>query len=237
MRHSLASALTHPNKILKFAIRKFQENVLWDYYYRSVPETKTKAWIPHDSDAQDKIVQELQRDGYDVHPYIIDVADYRGYLERANYADFRDYYQGGRSPNFVEKSLEHYLATKFLELSKDDVYIDIANAGSPVPEIYHVLSGCTVYRQDLAFPAGMNDKVIGGDAAQMPLPDDFATKIALHCSFKHFEQGSDIGFIREAGRVLRTAGRLVILPLYLFNEYAIQTDPVVTPRGKNVLDP
>jgi hypothetical protein len=74
-----------------------------------VPGIKTRGWIPHDSQVQGKIVQELQRDGYDVKPYVIDVADYRCYLERANYANFRDYYKGGRSPNFVEKSLEHYV--------------------------------------------------------------------------------------------------------------------------------
>lgn len=234
---SIVSVLTHPNKIPRFAIRKFKENVLWDHYYRSVSGNKTEAWIPHDSDIQEKIVEELQGNGYDVRPYVIDVEDYHLYLERANYAKFRDYYRGGRSANFVEKSLEHYLAAKFLEISQDDVYIDIANAGSPVPEVYRALFGCTAYRQDLSFPAGLKGNVIGGDAAQMPLPDDFASSMALHCSFEHFERGSDIGFIREASRALRTKGRLVILPLYLFNEYAIQTDPVVCPRDSTFFDP
>ena len=237
MRRSIVSALSHPHKILPFAIRKFKENVLWEHYYRSVPGTKTNAWIPHDSDIEEEIVRQLQRDGYKVQPYTIDVADYRGYLEQADYASFRDYHQGGRSSNFIEKSLEHYLAAKFLAMSADDVYIDIANAGSPVPEIYRALFGCTAYRQDLAFPVGIKDNIIGGDAAQLPLPADFATRMALHCSFEHFERDSDIGFIKEASRVLRTGGRLVVLPLYLFREYAIQSDPIEVPKGANFLDP
>ncbi len=61
----------------------------------------------------------------------------------------------------------------------------------------------------------------------MPVPDGFATKMALHCSFEHFEGESDIGFVGEAARVLRPEGVVCVVPLYLFEEYAIQTDPEV----------
>jgi len=238
MHYSPVNAPTYPNRVLKFAVTKFKRTVLWDYYYRSVPGIKIEASVPHDKyEIQQEIIEELESSGYDIEPYRIDIADFRCYLERASYGDFPGYYHGGRGGLFVEKSLEHYLATKFLDLSKDDTYIDVANAGSPVPEIYHELFGCTVYRQDLNFPQGVNNNVIGGDAAEMPVPDGFAGKMALHCSFEHFEQDSDIGFIREASRVLGTAGRLFIAPLYLFNEYAFQTDPIVLPRGSNLFDP
>jgi SAM-dependent methyltransferase len=69
--------------------------------------------------------------------------------------------------------------------------------------------------------------VIGGNAAEMPLEDGFATKMAFHCSFEHFEDDTDIRFIEEAYRLLRNGGRLCILPLYVFTEYAILTDPAV----------
>ena len=56
--------------------------------------------------------------------------------------------------------------------------------------------------------------------------------MALHCSFEHFEGRSDIGFIREAERVLRPGGAVCVVPLYLSEEYAIQTDPdVAAPAG------
>ena len=236
-RYSVLNALRHPSKVANLAVLKFKENILWDHYYRFIPGMKTKAWIPHDPRIHQQITEGLRRSNYDVRPYRIDVPDLHDYLERAHYARFPDYYRGGKSPNFAEKSLEHYLATKFLDLSREDIFIDIANARSPVPEIYHELFGCRVYRQDLVFPGGIKNDMIGGDAARMPVPDGFATKMSLHCSFEHFEQTSDIEFIREAGRVLRAVGRLVILPLYLFNEYAIQTDPIALPRGSNPFDP
>jgi SAM-dependent methyltransferase len=103
-----------------------------------------------------------------------------------------------------------------------------------VPEIYQNLYGCKTYKQDLQFKPGIQGTVIGGDASHMPLPGDFATHMGLHCSFEHFEGGSDIEFIREAGRVLSPGGKLCILPLYLFTSYAILSDPCVLPkRGMN----
>ena len=79
---------------------------------------------------------------------------------------------------------------------------------------------------------GISDNVIGGYvAANMPLEDGFATKMGLHCSFEHFEGDADMRFIGEASRVLETAVRLCIVPLHLFNTYAIQTDISVLPEG------
>jgi len=60
--------------------------------------------------------------------------------------------------------------------------------------------------------------------------------MALHCSFEHFEQDSDIKFIKEANRVIRRSGKLCILPLYLFNRYAMQLDPLVALRNKVPLE-
>ena len=98
---------------------------------------------------------------------------------------------------------------------------------SPVPEIYRRLFGLTAYRQDIGYPPGLNGDMIGGDAANMPVPPEFATKMALHCSFEHFEGNSDIGFVRETSRILKKGGAVCIVPLYILEEYAIQTDPLV----------
>lgn len=194
--------------------------------YASLREPKRKSLgIPHDPIIQNQIISELKINKFRVVDFYVDQYDYQMYLEQAQYNKYKKYYNGGTKPKFIEKSLEHYLAAKLLDISTNDIYIDVANEASPAPEIYSDLYGCTAYKQDLIFQKGIHGNVIGGDAADMPVSDGFATKMALHCSFEHFEGNSDVLFIKEANRVLRSGGKLCILPLYLFNQYAIQVNP------------
>lgn len=221
----------------RLAVRKVKAVSFLYYNYALLREPKVKYRVPHDSKIENAIKKDLINNNFTVVDFEIDVADYRKYIDASGYKKFRNYFKGGKADYFAEKSLEHYLAAKLLNLSEKDIYIDVANANSPAPEIYHHLYGCNIYRQDLSFPEGINGNVIGGDASKMPVEDGFATKMALHCSFEHFEQDSDIRFIKEAARVLIKGGKLCIVPLYLFNKYAIQTDPAVLPKGGISFEP
>lgn len=210
--------------VINYGVYQLKKSLFWDHYYNNVSSPKHKGPVVNTQEDVQEIVRDLKKNGFDVKEYRIDVEEYRKYLVDAQYQNY-NYLDKGKRSNFTEKSLEHYIAFKLLELNKDDVYIDIANSKSPTPEIYHNQTGCTVYKQDLVFPEGIHGNIIGGDAGNLPLPDGFASKMALHCSFEHFEGDSDIRFIREAGRVLRPGGKVCILPLYLHTRYAIQNDP------------
>jgi hypothetical protein len=184
-----------------------------------------------------QIEQELKENGFRVAELSIDVGDYRRYVEAARVYVSAEHYGGRQGATFPKKSLEHYLAAQLLELTPADVYIDVASMASPAPAIYHDLYGCRTYRQDLSYPPGLQGDRIGGDAAALPVPDGFASKMGLHCSFEHFEGDSDTGFIREASRVLRPGGKVCIVPLYLFSHYAILTDPGVVAPGSVAFAP
>lgn len=218
-------------KVYNFLIWKVKSIFLWEYYYNIVRNPKIRSAEAHyDPQIHKEVLKELEKNKFEVIDFKIDIADYKAYMKKAKYNIYPKYIRGFRMKNpiniLIEKSLEHYLATKFLNLSNDDIYIDIANNNSPVPEIYQKLFGCNVYRQDLIFRKGIHhENIIGGDASKMPVKNGFATKMALHCSFEHFERDSDIRFIKEVSRVLRKGGRLCVLPLYLSNKYTIQTDP------------
>lgn len=201
----------------------------FNYYHPEIPNPQKQGGVIHNLDSQEKVFQGLVDLGIDVENYEVDVQEYRQFFQNARYVqDFPDYY----SFNLPEKTLEHYIAAKLLQLNDKDIYIDIASQHSPTPEIYHRLFGVKAYLQDLDYPHGLNGNKIGGDAANMPVPDEFATKMALHCSFEHFENGSDQGFIQEVSRILKPGGAVCITPFYLFDEYAIQTDPAVSiPQG------
>lgn len=215
-----------------YGVRYKAKSLFWNHYYRRLRDPKFKLDSENEFQVQSAIVEdELHRNGFEVKPFLIDKADYYNFLNVAQYRRFRGYHKGGKSWGFTEKSLEHYLAAKLLNLSNQDVFLDIACANSPASFIYHELYGCQVYRQDQIFPKGIHGNVIGGNAEEMPVPCGFATKMALHCSFEHFERNSDIEFIKEANRVLREKGMLCIVPLYLSTSYTIFTDPICVPKN------
>jgi SAM-dependent methyltransferase len=196
-------------------------NILFELAFLQIRKPVKKSYPPA---SPDKIVHNLSELGFAVEDYEIDIDDYRNYFQSSRYMEkFLDYYPC----NLTEKSLEHYIAAKLLGLDEKDVYIDIASEGSPAPIIYNNLFGTKTFRQDLSYLSEFDGKQFGGDAAKMPVPDEFATKMALHCSFEHFEGDSDIGFIREADRVLKPGGIVCIVPLYLADEHSIVTNPVI----------
>lgn len=210
-----------------------QDKLLWETYYKSLRSPKVKSYIPNQS-THGELIKELKANDFKLTNFKIDLDDYNEYLNKTadiyrkhNYYDVK--YK--KTIEFAEKTLEHYLAAKILNLSKEDIYIDIASAYSPTSEIYRKLYGCKTYKQDLIYPEGIHGDIIGGDASNLPIKDDFFDKMALHCSFEHFEGNSDIKFIEETSRVLKKGGKLCILPLYLFNQYAVQTDPVLAKEG------
>jgi SAM-dependent methyltransferase len=191
-----------------------------------IREPRKLGAVDYGPGAEERIEARLVALGLAVRRYRIDVTDYRAYLARARYVeDAPDYYAFNRA----EKALEHYLSAQLLGLGERDIYVDVASEQSPVPEIFERLFGVTAYRQDLSYQPGVHRDRIGGDAAHMPVPDGFATAMGLHCSFEHFERESDAGFIREAARVLLPGGAVCVVPLYLSEDYAIQTDPEAAP--------
>lgn len=215
---------------------RYELNWHRSYFAIRRPKTKTSLW-PWEESAWNTgpvVILGLRDCGVNTIDYAINVTDYRQWMKKARYEQFPGYCGGGRGQNAAEKTLEHYLAATFLNLHEGDTYIDVANGDSPAADIYQRLYGCTVYRQDISYPAGIVDNIIGGDAASLPLKDGFATKMALHCSFEHFEHDSDIGFIKEASRVLSHGGKLCIVPLYLNTRYLILTDPGVLPPWDGV---
>ncbi|MFX1385414.1 MAG: hypothetical protein ACFFBP_23600, partial [Promethearchaeota archaeon] len=171
----------------QYFLWKLKTRLLWGFYYRSLREPKSKMAAMHTNpDIQLEVINELKSNNFKLIDLTIDVEDYYKYMKKADYKRFPGYLKGIKPKYLPEKSLEHYLASKLLNLTNNDIYIDIANANSPTVEIYRDLFKCMTYRQDLIFPKGIHDNIIGGSASNLPVSDNFASKMALHCSFEHF---------------------------------------------------
>ena len=78
------------------------------------------------------------------------------------------------------------------------------------------------------YPPGISGDRIGGNACEMPVPDRFASKVALTCSLEHFEGIEDRKLFFELARVLRPGGKACVVPLYMYTVPANQTDPTVS---------
>jgi SAM-dependent methyltransferase len=180
-----------------------------------------------------RIVENAKTRGLEFLPTDIDLGDYRDYFSKAGYATrYLDYYRD----NQKEKSLEHYVALKLLNLHRGDVFIDIASEHSPVPEIYSRLTGAVTYRQDIMYPEGIHGNCIEGDACSMPVPDGFASKAILTCSLEHFEGDGDTHLFLELHRILRPKGIVCVIPFYIFTDPVTQTDPTVSVPAGVVFD-
>jgi hypothetical protein len=182
------------------------------------------------------LVSQLIQGGIKVKYFRVIKQEYREYLGKVNYKKrYPRYYPG----NFHEKTLEHFIAFKLLKsnLAKGRKFIDIGAESSPHSKIFSQLTGCKGYRQDICYPKGVWWRKIGSDASSIPVMDNFFYSALAACSIEHFENDSDILFMKEITRILSIGGKIVVIPLYLNEKAYCATDPKFSVPGDVVFDP
>ncbi len=142
-----------------------------------------------------------------------------------DFVAFKGLYRDERDMIDDAKMLEYYISYRWLDLGPDDTYIDIAAQDCPFAFFVGDHFDCRAYRQDLFYlDKGIHDADIGGNAARIPLETGSVSKMSLHNSLEHFEGRSDIRFFREAQRLLRPGGRLLVVPLFIGDTYSTVKD-------------
>ncbi len=185
----------------------------------------------------DQLVESLRAQGIAVAEFDIDIPAYAAYLARADYPD--DYFGGGRDPrrNFTEKTLEHYVSTKFMSLNPESLFVDMAACTSPFYEIIERQYGVAQsYQQDLVYAPGQHGRQIGGYGHELPFAAESIDAVTLHCSLEHFEGNSDVLFFRAMERQLKPGGRVIVLPFYIAHEYTIHVDPIYNTIKRHSVD-
>lgn len=178
----------------------------------------------------ERLKDRLINSGIKVEDVMVDITDFERWL--IDFAEIRRNYER-LGDVFIEKCLEHYLAYRHLKISNNDVYIDVASAGSPWAESLNVREaevrdrkqGVKAYRLDLSFPKGINGIDIGADSGDTKLPNGFASVLSLQCAYECFMGDADILFVKEASRILNKKGRYGIVPLYLEDIHFVSTSP------------
>lgn len=189
--------------------------------------------------AKRKIIDNLKEIGIKTVFIKIENGLYNDFISKVNYNEkYPEYYKD----NLPEKSFEHFICAKFIfsEPTFTDKLagpvVDIGSEHSPLGEIFHDIYSTEYYMQDIMYSDGIHGNKIGSDAGNIPVSDNFFTAASVSCSIEHFEKDSDIKFMREMARVLKPGGSVIIVPLYLYNIPACQTDPVYAIKGNVSFD-
>jgi SAM-dependent methyltransferase len=167
------------------------------------------------------LAERLRGAGVHVQTKQVDVARFSDWAE--GHPGLWDCYYGDPATR-VEKLLEHFLSEESTRLTAGMAYIDVAAAGG------HWVSclrgaGLNALALDLSYPQGVHGWRIGADAQEIPLPSGSVDAVSAQCAFECFQGGADVGFMREAARLLRLGGRLAIVPLYVEDAHFIATSP------------
>ena len=165
----------------------------------------------------DLITKQLEDLGVKTKPYEVIIPEFNEYIEQTYYPDFyMEDIERRRKGRFRGKALEHYVSSCFLHFKKGDIYVDIAGSSSPYGNIVNsVYEGVATYILDFVFKKGIHGNKIGADAKNTGLPQEFCTKISLHCAYEMFLNEDDIKLIPEMYRILKPGGIAVIIPVYM----------------------
>ena len=102
----------------------------------------------------------------------------------------------------------------------------MAAANAPVQRILRdVFDISEVWRQDWNYKTDKTSKTHGGNASSLAVDDESFDALLLHNSWEHFEGESDLDFLKEAARVLKTGGKVIITPLFFGLEGFVTTSP------------
>lgn len=121
-----------------------------------------------------------------------------------------------------KKAFEHWLSLDATKTAPKGNFLDVGCATSPFSDLVEQImpDECKIcYRVDLPLPEygfkpGVNGKVVGCSASDIPLKKGGAARIFSHNAVEHFEGDLYYGFFKEAARLLKKGGVIYICPLF-----------------------
>lgn len=154
-------------------------------------------------------------------------------------SDFEDLCKNYQNPDIIcEKKLEHYCAFKLLGLDKynsDDIYVDVAACDSSFAKDLREKYNLKTYAIDLDKSAKFAnlDYYLVQDASKTLFQDNSIKGMSLQCAFEMFRGDDDINLIKEAARILKKGGKMVIAPLYMHQKFTNRLSANIYEKQKN----
>lgn len=177
-------------------------------------------------------VKKLKEHGCIIERIHIPIKEFQNWLKRVDYENrfpiyFKEYGPPNQSQeNWTRKQFEHFLTFKLSKINESSSVIDVAAANAPVQRILRdVFDISEAWRQDWNYTTDKTSKTLGGNASSLAVDDESFDALLLNNSSEHFEGESDLDFLTEATRVLKTGGKIIITPLLFGLERFITTSP------------
>lgn len=129
--------------------------------------------------------------------------------------------------------MEHFVAWKLLDL-KEGIYIDVAACNSPwVHILRNTHPEIEAFAIDLEIPEDYRKMkyYIRQDATKTSFDDNSVDGVSLQCAYEMFVGEDDINLIIELGRILKSEGKAVILPLYMHTHPCHYSTPEYYGKG------
>ncbi|MCI8314813.1 MAG: methyltransferase domain-containing protein [Lachnospiraceae bacterium] len=149
--------------------------------------------------------------------------------------DFSKEYYKSFNRRYRRKMMEYYFVSKILDFdhwNTGDIYLDIASASSPFAMYLREKKGINAYALDLEQGAYKDKEYyLQEDATHMHFGNNAVAAISMQSGFEMFVGKTDIDFIKEAGRVLKPEGKVVILPLYMYTIFLSTVSPNYYHKG------
>lgn len=172
----------------------------------------------------------------DLHTLGVDINDYAPSPDAFKHFQSEEWfplnYHGGQhGGSWDEKLLEHWISCEMLGLmkyDKEDIFVDVAAASSPWVKALHERKGLNAFAIDLeeVDPAYHNLPYYRiENATETSFQNASVTGAALHCAYEMFMGEDDTHFIKEAARILKPGGKVIILPLYMHTHYCAYATP------------
>ncbi len=152
-----------------------------------------------------------------------------------------DYHGGLNSGVWDEKLLEHWISSEKLGVmhyGPQDIYVDVAAAGSTWAQAMRVRKNINAYAIDLCEIGKAYrhlDYYRVENATATTFADSSVSGASLHCAYEMFMGQDDTKLIQELARILKPGGKVVILPLYMHTHYCAYSTPEYF--GKGYSDP
>lgn len=182
-----------------------------------------------------QIERDLRALGAVVEDYFLDPAAFKAFTDMRYFPP--DYHGGMDGGVWDEKLLEHWITSQLLgllEYKPDDVYVDIAASTSPWVKVLRERIGLQAFAIDLA-EIGTAYRDLSYYRVENATATSFGAAsvrgASLHCAYEMFMGDDDTNLLREAARILRPGGKMVIAPLYMHTHYCAYATPEYYGKG------